>query len=440
MESPPDRSKRRRSPGTSRPEAESGSPRTEATDGATRALNRLEEMAEDIGRAMAEAIREQVPAVSEVAVIDPGFPARLDRHCRDHVVDFVAAVRSQRPLSETEPAFVREFGTRRPREVFPLAPMLRAMRVGQRVLWEAVLGETSPDAPGHATAVDLAGRLIDWGDAASLAVERSYIDRRRAVSHGGELARQTFFEDTLSARLYAGDDATGRAAAVGFTADADYVVAAVGVGPGSAPSALEVLRARFEKRLLADGRPPFVVVRGVEVVVVAVQQMSQFSDMVRSIATEVAAKVEVRVVAGVGGPCRGLAEVPRGFESALLALRHARDVGGVVVLDEVRVFDYLLSSADPTALRLSDQRASALCVEDARRGGTLMETFDAYLDSDLNVVHTAEALGLHPNTVRNRLAKIEGLTGLDIRRLADVIELASVLGLTRPRVWESNER
>ena len=437
MENPPNRSKRRRSPRPSRPEAESGSPRT---DGAARALNRLEELAEDIGKAMADAIREQVPAVSGVALIDPGFPARLDRHCRDHVMDFVAAVRSQRPLSETEPAFVRDFGTRRPREVFPLAPMLRAMRVGQRVLWEAVLSETSPNAPGHATAVDLAGRLIDWGDAASLAVEQSYIDRRRAVSHGGELARQTFFEDTLSARLYAGDDATGRAAAVGFTADADYVVAAVGAGPGSALSALEVLRARFERGLLADGRPPFVVVRREEVVVVAVQQMSQFSEMVRSIATEVAVKLGVRVVAGVGGPCRGLVEVPRAFESALLALRHARDVGGVVVLDEVRIFDYLLSSADPTALRLSDQRARPLCVEDARRGGTLMETFDAYLDSDLNVVRTAEALGLHPNTVRHRLAKIEGLTGLDIRRLADIIELAAVLGLTRPRARKNNER
>jgi sugar diacid utilization regulator len=104
-----------------------------------------------------------------------------------------------------------------------------------------------------------------------------------------------------------------------------------------------------------------------------------------------------------------------------------------VVLDDVSVFDYLLSSADPTARRLSGRRTGALRVQDEREGGTLTQTFAAYIDCDLNVVRTAKVLGLHANTVRHRLAKVGRLTGLDTRRLPDVIELAASVGLTPPR-------
>ena len=140
--------------------------------------------------------------------------------------------------------------------------------------------------------------------------------------------------------------------------------------------------------------------------------------------------VAVDMVAGIGGPCRGLAEVPRAYERALLALRHARTVGGVVVLEDVGTFPYLLSSADPTARQLSTRRAERLRAEDARHHGLLARTFGVYVDCNLNVVRAANQLGLHPNTIRSRLAKVERLTGLDTRRVIDVMELVTVMKLS----------
>lgn len=297
------------------------------------------------------------------------------------------------------------------------------------------MAQAGPDAEGHATAVALTDCLIDYTDAVSCELERSYAERQQVLARAGELAQREFFEETLSGRLFARDDAAGRAATAGFVPGADYVVAAVALRTELADRAgLELLRAALQRRAWADGRPPFVVVRGEHVIVViATRRISQVTEMIRSTAPTIGEGSADQVVAGVGGPCRGLSEVPRGCEWALLALRHAYGLGGVVVLDDVRVFDYLLSSADSTARRLSSRRADALRVQDKRQDGTLTQTFAAYIDCDLNVVRTAKVLGLHANTVRHRLAKVDRLTGLDTRRVPDVIELAAAVGLSRPR-------
>ena len=53
----------------------------------------------------------------------------------------------------------------------------------------------------------------------------------------------------------------------------------------------------------------------------------------------------------------------------------------------------------------------------------LARTLSAYREADQNVVRTASALGVHPNTVHYRLRKIEAVTGLDPRRFGDAVEL-----------------
>jgi DNA-binding PucR family transcriptional regulator len=334
----------------------------------------------------------------------------------------------------TELGFVRELGERRAQDIFPLEALMLGLRVGQQVLWNAMVAEAGPGAEGHAAAVAPTACPIDYTEAVSCELERSYAERQQLLARTGELAQREFFEATLSGRLFAHDDAAGRAATAGFVLDADYVVAAVALRAELADrTGLDLLRAALERRAWADGRPPFVVRGEHVIVVVATRRVSQVTEMVRCAASTIGRGGTDQVVAGVGGPCRGLSEVPRGCEWALLALRHAHGVGGVVVLDDVGVFDYLLSSADPTARRLSGRRADALLAEDERQGGMLTQTFAAYIDCDLNVVRTAKVLGLHANTIRHRLAKIEGLTGLDTRRVPDVIELAASVGLCRPR-------
>jgi hypothetical protein len=384
-----------------------------------------------IGRAMARACVEGVPAMASVASHDHTFPARLSHMCAEHVRVFARSGRAGRPPDEADLAFVRDLGTRRAQDLFPLAALVQGMRLGQRVLWDAIDDAAGPH--GHEVVVALTAHLLDYTHLASYQLEKAYVQTRRQIETTGQQTRLEFFEDALSGQLFARCDGPGRAVALGFEPDATYVVAVLGLATEPAdPDNLAPLRAALECRAWADGRRPFVVTRGENVVcVAAARHTTPVRNTITGIASVMPAPLATDVVAGIGGPCRGLAEVPRAHEHALLALRHARNVGGVVVLQDVGTFPYLLSSADQTARQLSTRRAERLRAEDARCHGLLARTFTVYVDCNLNVIRAANKLGLHPNTIRSRLAKVERLTGLDTRRVTDVMELVTVINLSR---------
>jgi len=398
---------------------------------AARVLALLETRAMAIGRAMARACLEGVPAMAGVALHDHTYRARCSQLCAEHVRAFARSSRAGRPPDEADLAFVRDLGTRRAQDLFPLAALVQGMRLGQRVLWDAIDDAAGPH--GHQVVVALTAHLLDYTHLASYQLEKAYAQTQAQIQTTGQQTRLEFFEDALSGRLFARSDGPGQAVALGFEPDAAYVVAAVGLATQPAdPGNLAPLRGALEHRAWADGRRPFVVTRGEHVVcVAAARHMTPVRNTITTIALGMPAPLAVDVVAGIGGPCRGLAEVPRAYEHALLALRHARNVGGVVALEDVGTFPYLLSSADPAARQLSTRRAERLRAEDARCHGLLARTFTVYVDCNLNVIQAANKLGLHPNTIRSRLAKVERLTGLDTRRITDVMELVTVINLSR---------
>ena len=402
----------------------------EDAEARARVLAVLEARATAIGRAMARACLDGIPAIARAAVHDRTFPARFSHQCAEHVYAFARSGRAGRPPQEADLAFVREVAVRRAQDLFPLEALIQGMRLGQRVLWDAIADAAGPH--GGEVVVALTGYLLDYTHLAGCQLETAYAEAQRQIRTMGEQAREEFFEDALSGRLFARSDGPGQAVALGFEPDANYVVVAVGLATQPAgPGNLAPLRSALERRAWADGRRPFVVTRGEHIVcVAAARQTMPVRDTVMATCSAMPRSVAVDMVAGIGGPCRGLAEVPRAYERALLALRHARTVGGVVVLEDVGTFPYLLSSADPTARQLSTCRAERLRAEDARHHGLLARTFGVYVDCNLNVVRAANQLGLHPNTIRSRLAKVERLTGLDTRRVIDVMELVTVMKLS----------
>ncbi|MEU0481910.1 helix-turn-helix domain-containing protein, partial [Streptosporangium sp. NPDC006013] len=71
----------------------------------------------------------------------------------------------------------------------------------------------------------------------------------------------------------------------------------------------------------------------------------------------------------------------------------------------------------------------ALLRHDTRHGTRFFATLRAWLESQGDLTLAAERLGVHPNTVRNRLRKMDELGPLDLydarRRLAMTIMLAA---------------
>jgi DNA-binding PucR family transcriptional regulator len=87
------------------------------------------------------------------------------------------------------------------------------------------------------------------------------------------------------------------------------------------------------------------------------------------------------------------------------------------------LLEYQLTRRSEATERLAEVLAPV--DEDLRR------TLDVYLDEGLRRNATAKALGVHPNTVDNRLRRIGRLTGLEPTRPADLPMLRAAVAVRR---------
>jgi GAF domain-containing protein len=123
---------------------------------------------------------------------------------------------------------------------------------------------------------------------------------------------------------------------------------------------------------------------------------------------------------GVSNSCVGLENFPAGFEEArhaLLGARVLRDAPAVITYEELGPYKYLLRMSLDAGVRDSHRDAVARLAEyDGARSTQLLPTLEEFLRRRGNISATAEALYIHPNTLRQRLRRIGELTGLDLRR------------------------
>jgi GAF domain-containing protein len=137
----------------------------------------------------------------------------------------------------------------------------------------------------------------------------------------------------------------------------------------------------------------------------------------------------------------GLSEADRGASGARRRMREAADAttigrsvagaGGAVSYAQIGAYRYLVHLEIDDAPQDRWGRAVAALMEyDQRRNAQLVETLERFLDARSSVAASARALFIHPNTVRQRLDRIEQITGLDLRA-ADLLSLELALKLAR---------
>jgi purine catabolism regulator len=132
-------------------------------------------------------------------------------------------------------------------------------------------------------------------------------------------------------------------------------------------------------------------------------------------------------VVGIGGTATSAAELRQPLAQARETVRvlRARPSGpDVTTFDELGGYRLLMGLQDPEQLhRFADSVLGPLRAHDRRRGGELEATLRAFLDHDGHWAATAQALYVHVNTLRNRLSRIAELTGRDVSRTADRVDL-----------------
>ncbi|MHB1836756.1 MAG: PucR family transcriptional regulator, partial [Solirubrobacteraceae bacterium] len=117
-------------------------------------------------------------------------------------------------------------------------------------------------------------------------------------------------------------------------------------------------------------------------------------------------------------------------DAATIATALLRD-GGAIAYSEVGAYRYLVQIAAGEAPRDRMREAVDLLIDyDRRRHASLLDTLERYLSERRSVIESAKALYIHPNTLRQRLGRIEELTGLDLDR-DDLLSLELAIKLAR---------
>ena len=140
------------------------------------------------------------------------------------------------------------------------------------------------------------------------------------------------------------------------------------------------------------------------------------------------------VALGVSAPGRGVAESREALREAARAAQLAltlRAGGGALGYEQLGAYKYLVH------LQLDDSprdrhwtAVEALLAHDAQRRTALLDTLEEYLARRRSVADTARTLYIHPNTLRQRLARIERVTGLKLEA-EDLLALELAVKLVR---------
>jgi sugar diacid utilization regulator len=137
---------------------------------------------------------------------------------------------------------------------------------------------------------------------------------------------------------------------------------------------------------------------------------------------------------GVSDECRGREELVHGFQEADYAARVGplmKEEAEVSSYPDLGAYRYVLESASGVRDG-SLERLERLVDYERRRGTELLRTLKVYLDQRGNIARTARTLYMHPNTLRQRLARIAAVADIDLER-EDWISLAMAIRVVELR-------
>lgn len=140
------------------------------------------------------------------------------------------------------------------------------------------------------------------------------------------------------------------------------------------------------------------------------------------------AEAGIHATIGIGGAYTK----PNGLRWSYFEARDAASHGLPVNEPErLSLTSLLLASEDVPLADMANESLNPLRAFDSAHGAELMTTLESYLSNNGSVAAVAEALTLHRNTVRYRLAQITELTGYDPSVTADRVQLWLALAVAR---------
>lgn len=356
-----------------------------------------------------------------------GHSAQMQReiaeHCGDHGEATYETLRDGVPPSHERLAFVRATASRRARQNIPLAALLHTYRAGYMAVWETVrarVGGAGADLDTMMLASELA---MEYFNAISSEATQAYFAERERIGAETRRAQAQLVEDLLTGELQHTDESAPQLGAHGLHRRhgcrvllIEAATAENGPAPLVGAQTIEDITAALRAQ---DSVPLAAVVHGR--VVVVLPPDAEVARLVETTLPQLTSPAGAYMRAGLSTLRPALREAPQAYAEARLALRIASRDRPFVPLETARLFDAMLAESEDTLGRLTPAWSEDLRQEDV--SGELQDTLHAYLDGELNVGRAAKRLGVHPNTVRYRLQRIETITGGSTRDFHQLVEI-----------------
>jgi hypothetical protein len=376
----------------------------------------------ELAARLAEGIRSDLASYGFSAAVTP---EDLRRSCADNLTELLCRLAGEELANPEAPVAT---GRRRAEQGFPLAEVLHAFRLGGRVIWDELVTRArraGPDATD--TLVDTASQLWEMIDDYSVVVASAYQERMAELSRF-DAERRSLVVDAVLAGLAAENPSLPEAAAsLGLPLHGSFVL--VSVDPAGAEP---VERAVADELRGRGGAGAFRLRRGRHVGVVSLGPTVTRAGLREAITAAATARV------GLSPLYSELTGTPEALRLADIA-RACLPAGtkGVVAYEDHPVRTLLASDAD-TGWRTARIVLEPVLALDPETRALLLETLQVWFAAGGSAAEAAKALFCHRNTVRNRLLRLEELTGRsleDPRGLAELFlasEAVSLLGPSFP--------
>lgn len=314
-------------------------------------------------------------------------------------------------------------GTARALAGTPLATVMEAYRIGCRLIWEEIVNEAAK-RPHVSREVLIRATARIWmaQDVFTHAMAQAYREEttRKVLAQAAERAAlvEALFEGGL------GDQSNvwEVAAALRLPGHGPYVVVAAEC-PALGKAALPGIEAKLAS---LDISSAWRLLPDVQLGLVHVRSDSRFNTLKQTLTRAAATRI------GISSRFDDLDKTPDGVTYARTALAAKRNDGSFVGVFDAEPLTIAAVSAPP---RVMKQIATGILAgfadldEDER--DVLFATFREWISAGGSLDETAQHMFCHPNTVRNRLHRIEERTGKSLGRPLDLAELCLAFEIDR---------
>jgi PucR C-terminal helix-turn-helix domain/GGDEF-like domain len=291
----------------------------------------------------------------------------------------------------------------------PLTSLMDAYRVGSHFIWKTVAAACAATAVASEHVLALADRLWLVQDTFTQAMTEGYRDVATARLLSEEAERASVVAALLQGQVLAQDTLWELATVLQLPQRGPFVVVVAEVAD-LGRHALPMVESRLR---VADVLSAWQLRPDTQVGIVHVPSPSRQEGLLEVLRLYPEARL------GVSPPYPKLDETGEGLRFARIAMTAAPPSGGVVVFDDNPIL--IASVAEPEVMRrVASNILATLASMRADDRQILLDTFDAWLHSHGSADLAAQRLFVHPNTVRQRLRRLEERTK---RSLADPLDI-----------------